>query len=535
MKYVVTFYITLLFPILSLADDYPNAYGTWDLTENKELNKVVSGSAAALVVNGNGYTLTNAYTTQNNNNMRFFSSSYSSDDWVIRDLHMLATTPFWNGVSGTYRGQFFSIRKGDLTLEGCTLEGGVATGGGAIYVYEHDTLTITITNTTFKNNNAMQGGAIWIDNSKATVIISNSTFIGNSANIDWVRAVRNLSPPYPSFDEYGGAIFLSDTTTTTLENVVFEENDANDLGGAVYTSTANGITTYNRCTFRKNKATIGGAIEERGDNNGKYERCLFVENEAVEQGGAIRFSYRNYYEIQNSEFIGNKVTSTTDPNNRFGGSAIFIGGYTDSASDLAISIRSVSFKENVDSTKNPTTIFTYSSGTKIPKLSLVNVFFRGNEPRYYGIDSSNTSIASIVQPIQCADNPCVGMQSRVGYKLADDSFLGACTSAPQGVYCQCTSGKAYAIDTYGATSCCGDESCVNIPIGDGKISSSVEHDPLVPRDPPNLNEDKPTVTDTLDDTNPLIERADNGIIIVSGVAIGIIILMFMGVITWGRV
>lgn len=537
MKYVLlSFYLTLLFPMLTLAA-FPSSNGIWNLTENKELTNVVSGSAGALVINGNGYTLTNAYTTSNNNNMRFFSMGYSLDDWIIRDLHMLATRPFWNGISGTYGGQFIAVRKGDLTLEGCTLEGGIASSGGAIYVYENDPLTVTITNTTFKSNNAQQGGAIYISNSKATVIIANSTFTGNSANVDWIRTVQNLSPPYPDYREYGGAILFSDAKSTiTLENVLFENNTANDAGGAIFAS--NNTLLYKGCTFRNNKANNGGAVEERSTSDTKYERCLFIQNEAVEQGGAIRFSYNRYYEVENSEFIGNKVTSTTDPDNTFGGSAIFIGGYADSVSDIVVSIRAVSFKDNIDYTKHPATIFTYSADTKIPKFSLVNVYFKGNEPRYYGVDSSNTSVVSIVQPSQCSDascalcnvDPCTEMYIGLTNKLKNDPFFGTCTSAPQGVYCQCTSGKTYAKDVYGATTCCGDPSCVNIPIGDGKniLHSSLE---VVPRDPPNLNEYKPTVTETLDEKLPLSQRADDGIIIASGVAIGIIILMFMRVIT----
>lgn len=80
--------------------------------------------------------------------------------------------------------------------------------GGAIYSYNY----LSLVNSTFSNNNAFKGGAIYCD---ANVNVENCGFIENSAGDD------------------GGAIFSGDYVS--LKNTSFTDNRAVDLGAAVYT------------------------------------------------------------------------------------------------------------------------------------------------------------------------------------------------------------------------------------------------------------------------------------------------------------
>ena len=52
--------------------------------------------------------------------------------------------------------------------------------GGALYIYNRS--TVTITNTTFHDNSATNGGAMWVVASNDTVTITNSTFSENTGD-----------------------------------------------------------------------------------------------------------------------------------------------------------------------------------------------------------------------------------------------------------------------------------------------------------------------------------------------------------------
>ena len=76
--------------------------------------------------------------------------------------------------------RLFQVNTGaSLELDDLTLQngGGVADGGA---IYNADGGTLTITDSTFSDNSATAGGAIY--NSRGALAITFSTFIGNSAN-----------------------------------------------------------------------------------------------------------------------------------------------------------------------------------------------------------------------------------------------------------------------------------------------------------------------------------------------------------------
>ncbi|WP_169805791.1 beta strand repeat-containing protein [Methanobrevibacter curvatus] len=131
------------------------------------------------------------------------------------------------------------------------------------------TTNLTITDSTFTNNFALnEGGAISIVNGTGTKII-NCKFTNNSANI-------------------GGAIRIADCEVT-ISNSLFNQNNANNIG-AIYI--LNGAVTILNSNFTSNKANNGGAIGiyNRTTNDNKIiilKNLIFDSNKATGMGGAI--------------------------------------------------------------------------------------------------------------------------------------------------------------------------------------------------------------------------------------------------------
>ncbi|RAP46964.1 MAG: hypothetical protein BZ136_06900 [Methanosphaera sp. rholeuAM74] len=138
--------------------------------------------------------------------------------------------------------------------------------GGSIYAMRSN---ITIANTTFTENRAVSGGAIY--NAFGLMNVSDCVFYKNEAH---------------SF--YGGAIY--NTGTTTTENSIYYANDAHYEGGAI---TNTHIFNSINCTFEQNFAGVsGGVIENTAFDDNELGRVTlinstFSENSAIEHGGVI--------------------------------------------------------------------------------------------------------------------------------------------------------------------------------------------------------------------------------------------------------
>ena len=133
-------------------------------------------------------------------------------------------------------------------------------GGSALRIQGDVTTTVTINNSTFLNNensSAEGGGAIFITDG-ASITIDGSCFNGNTAN----RA---------SSTNYGGAIMLGRGATATITNCSFDSNSATSSGNggalSINTSSGNVGTTgtmiVSNSSFTNNSATDGSDIHGR--------------------------------------------------------------------------------------------------------------------------------------------------------------------------------------------------------------------------------------------------------------------------------
>ena len=191
---------------------------------------------------------------------------------------------------------FTIINRGSLTAENTIFQYGYGfsfdkygnSRGGAIYspYNPSKTYTVTLYNTTFKNNYAEYGGAIYMDG--GILKISNSKFCDNFAY------------------NYGGSLACEYETLVEINKTDFiNSRSVNDAGGAIYLKLSN--LTLNRVNIINSSSTFGAAITAL-DSNLILKRLTAQNNNAGYDGGAVYQIYGTNT-IQNSNFINNTANN----------------------------------------------------------------------------------------------------------------------------------------------------------------------------------------------------------------------------------
>ena len=216
--------------------------------------------------------------------------------------------------------------RGELTVSDCTISDNHAASGGGMKVagivnvmdcnfnsnYAGALLisqpviptNVTITGTTFRENRAYDGAAIFATGSMiGPMSIEDCTFIANTAT-----------------GTNGGAIFVQFPASCTVTNSTFHANYAQSSGGAVW-SDGSPISIMNS-TFDSNSAGSRGgavAINVIQGSTVTIEQSTFSDNWSNGNGNAISV-------IANGG--ATKIASTTISNNGFGGngSAVYASG-----------------------------------------------------------------------------------------------------------------------------------------------------------------------------------------------------------------
>ena len=200
---------------------------------------------------------------------------------------------FWEGMNGRLKNSNFTSNN--------------ATQGGAVY---WSGLNGEISGSRFISNNATYGGAIFLENGAAEQIgitITDSYFETNTA-VD------------------GGAINWNRGNEVTIVKSNFTENTADSRGGAVFVNGTYGNITDSQ--FTSNEAILGGAVYLNNEEL-TVSGSEFTTNNAV-QGGAVYIGGRNYV-ISDSYFNYNNATyslrvDTSKNKDKTKGGAIYIGG-----------------------------------------------------------------------------------------------------------------------------------------------------------------------------------------------------------------
>jgi predicted outer membrane repeat protein len=166
------------------------------------------------------------------------------------------------------------------SLSGLTITHGRAGSDGLGGGIEHNGTALTVTNCTFSDNSATDGGGIdGGDNN--IMVVNNCTFTGNTASdgggIECGTLTVNGCTFSGNIASDGGAI---DGGTMTVSNTTFSGNTAAD-GGAIDC----GTLTVSASTFSGNTGTEeGGAID---GGLMMVSNCTFSGNSAAQDGGAI--------------------------------------------------------------------------------------------------------------------------------------------------------------------------------------------------------------------------------------------------------
>ena len=178
-----------------------------------------------------------------------------------------------------------SIEK---VISGFIIEGGRAfnttnRSGAGLNSYGN----LNLNNTTFRNNKAVSGGAV---------------FIAGQANITDVLFENNESiDTNGAFSLGGGALYLNQGSFN-VTNCDFVGNKSRRSGGGLTFRNSEGF--INNSSFQNNHAKKGGAIDIILHKDIEIHNCDFISNSVDDYASAISSSKGNLY-IENSRFNQN--------------------------------------------------------------------------------------------------------------------------------------------------------------------------------------------------------------------------------------
>jgi outer membrane protein OmpA-like peptidoglycan-associated protein len=194
-----------------------------------------------------------------------------------------------------YGGDGGAIRVADqaeLSLEGSTFEGNWAQeSGGALAIEDPGDEDVVLLDTSFTSNEADSGdGGAIVVSSDANLWLGGSSFDLNLARLGWGGAV--------AFDP-GGVGYVFEAADCS-----FEENTADDGGGAIWVYEADEATITDSSFLRNVSYGDGGGLYLEANDEAYVSRNLFHENAAAGAGGASYETATTY----SSTFANNIVS-----------------------------------------------------------------------------------------------------------------------------------------------------------------------------------------------------------------------------------
>ncbi len=396
------------------------------LTDNKA-NKNTSGSGGnggAIYLLAKELTFDQSVTLKNNsaeNHGGAIYLSYTKDDVNKVNIPAILTVNGGTIENNTAMGGgAISIRTdcvatlNDVTLKNNSVTGfagkddGDGEGGGAIYVgYGALTLNrvtatnntssafggavdavasnVTITDSTFEQNNAVTGAAIH-SMSKSTVIVNNTQFIGNDVSGNGVvyqnggtLEMTKVTATENTATSTGGALNVTNDANVTIKESTFIKNTAAH-GGAIYNynSTINlQDTTFNENHTIQGKGGNGGAIYIGGGTVSGTGNNQWIGNSTENHAGAIYVSYLNNEDGSKKPGVLNLEGGSFTENSSVAGGAI------SSRTSCEVTLNGTVLKNNV-ATSNASDLGGGAIFTNNNTLTLSDALIEGNSTAYYG-------------------------------------------------------------------------------------------------------------------------------------------------------
>lgn len=234
-----------------------------------------------------------------------------------------------HAISGDNRFRIFKVDGGNLTIRNLTLTEGSApaANGGAVSLGADASLTVD--NSSFRNNKAGWGGAIATTDASARLSVRDSSFTGNSAensagaihldggivNITDSSFVKNcVSFAFYALEEGRNSEQRSVDAKGCLQiKYVRSQIDASvqsDVDGGAIRLRNRAQVRIERSAFSENQATYGGAISIASDDiELSVDSSSFVGNRVSQSGGAIGgiWSGGGRVSISKSSFVKNST------------------------------------------------------------------------------------------------------------------------------------------------------------------------------------------------------------------------------------
>lgn len=305
----------------------------------------------------------------------------TSELWITKNLTINGPGAAKLTLNGNNQTRIFSVDPNiTVSFGGLTLANGAGSyrgDGGAI----ENSGTLNIHDSIFRDNKAEydtrygpdgNGGAIF---NVGTLSVNHSTFSNNTAA------------------GVGGAIHNS-AGTLTVTNSTFLNNSSVENGGAI---TGGGIQiTVSGSTFSGNSAFIGGAISV---STGTISDCIFTQNTASYEGGAISDQFWGPLSITGSTFDSNRALQ-------------FAGGALEVSMSVHVTVSDSTFLNN-------STAGDGGGIWNIGALTVMNSTFVNNQASgaggaINGAAKVNNTIIASTQTGDCAGGLTAGSNSNFG-------------------------------------------------------------------------------------------------------------------------
>ena len=226
-----------------------------------------------------------------------------------------------NGTNGSKPAhRIFKVTDCDLTLEGLTLKGGMATGtelGGGIYITTtaSNNSTLTLKNgVRISANSAQKGGGIAVENAK--LIIEAGCAIGGEQLYSGTDASKPKGNQTTS-SGCGGGIYVGKKAECTIKEGVKIQYNSADSGGGIYVDSSDSATDPDKGELIVNgtaanpvvisncvvtgSSSSGGGIYSKGKVTLEYAKLEHNKAQTNGQGGGIYINeYAGACELDNT-------------------------------------------------------------------------------------------------------------------------------------------------------------------------------------------------------------------------------------------
>ncbi|WP_298521340.1 Ig-like domain repeat protein [uncultured Methanobrevibacter sp.] len=377
-------------------------------------------SGGAIYVGEDSTNCTVAYSRFSGNNVTSSSNGHGGAIEWYADTGNVINSTFVNNNAPTGGAIYVGGASGHINItQSGFLRNHAILSGGAIDLVAS---SVTVNNSYFRENTASNGGAIFVGGTGENNFINASYFTDNNATngrggaINWNASAGQIYDTNftRNHADYGGAVYIGGSSDNSkIVNVRFTKNNATYNGGAIDWN-ATGGKLYNT-TFISNYAGEYGAAlcRESGATGGGGKNNTFISNHAGIAGAALGWINVNKISIDNYTFIDNTADRS--------GGAIYIGAGSDNCNIINCTFRGNNVTNLTGGHGGAVDIVADNATIKNSNFTNNNAFYGGAV--FVGSASGNTNITNVTFTRNNAnvDGGAINLQAS-GVRLNDTRF-----------------------------------------------------------------------------------------------------------------